>query len=400
MRPAHIAALLLACAACADGAGGAARPPSVAVRDSAGVRIVENTGVARAPALGWRVDETPMLDLGTDAEPVLSRITGATRLADGRIVVASSGTQRLEVFDVDGRHVRSIGRKGSGPGEFRSIFHVARLAGDSLAAWDPLQGRLSIFGPGGEFVRTTTPAAVLSGPLPQVQGVLPDGRFIVAASAGGTLPAAGRAARDTAEWLLLGRSGAAAGRLGRFPGTEMIAHVDRGGMLLRPLPFGLSTATAVHGDALYVATGERYEVAVYGLDGRMRMAIRADAPRLPVAREDMAAYRRELVNLGGDAESRRREQALLEAAPYPESMPAVAGVKVDAEGSVWVQDTQRPASGAPQTWTVFGPDGILRGAVQLPPGLRVTEIGPDWVLGLALDANQGEHVRLYRLRRG
>jgi hypothetical protein len=389
--------LIASAAACADGT---AREPSASMRDSAGVRIVENTGVDAASALGWRVDEPPAVDLGGgDAEPILTQVTGATRLSDGSIVVASAGTHRLEVFAADGGHVRSIGREGEGPGEFRSIFFVGRLAGDTIAAWDPLLGRLSVFGPGGELVRVANPGPVLDAPFPRVHGVLPDGRFVVAAGGGG-VPVPGRAARDTLDWLLLDPAGATAARLGRFPGAEQIAHVDGTGMLLRPLPFGLSTVAAVHGDALYVASGDRYEVSVYGMDGAVRTRIRGDRPRLAVTRRDIEAYRRELVTIGGDAAARRRQAELLDAAPYPETMPALTGLEVDAEGNVWVQDSQPPGEDAPQTWTVFAPDGRLRGTVLLPHGLRVAEIGPGWILALALDADGGEHVRLYRIHKG
>lgn len=337
---------------------------------------------------------------GGDREPILTQVTGATRLADGSIVVASSGTHRLEVFAADGRHLRSIGREGDGPGEFRSIFFVGRLAGDSIAAWDPLLGRLSVFGPGGEYARSASPAPALGSPFPRVQGLLPDGRFIVAAGGGGAVPSPGKASRDTLDWLLLDRAGATATRLGRFAGTEQIAHADGRGMLVRPLPFGLSTAAAVHGDALYVAGGERYEVSVFGMDGTLRMRIRGDRPRLRVTRQDIKAYRRELVTLGGDAAAQRRQAELLDAAPYPDAMPALAGLEVDTEGNVWVQESRRPGTDAPQTWTVFAPNGSIRGTVQLPHGLRVTEIGPDWILALAVDADEGEHVQLFRLRKG
>jgi hypothetical protein len=222
----------------------------------------------------------------------------------------------------------------------------------------------------------------------------------VAAGGGVAVPSPGKASRDTLDWLLLDRAGAIAARLGRFPGTEQVAQADGRGMLVRPLPFGLSTVADVHGDALYVAGGERYEVSVFGMDGRLRMRIRGDRPRLPVTRTDIEAYRRELVTVGGDAAAKRRQAELLDAAPYPETMPALTGLEVDTEGNVWVQESRRPGTDAPQAWIVFAPDGSVRGTVHLSHGLRVTEIGPDWILALALDADEGERVQLYRLRKG
>jgi hypothetical protein len=102
--------------------------------------------------------------------------------------------------------------------------------------------------------------------------------------------------------------------LGRFPGTEQIATVDDAGMLIRPLPFGRTTAAAVHGGALYVASGDRYEVSVYMPGARLRSRIRGDRARLPVTAADVEAYRRELVTIGGprDGRAERRLAQMLD----------------------------------------------------------------------------------------
>jgi hypothetical protein len=377
--------------------------PSVAVRDSAGVRIVENRGVDALPALAWRVDEAPLVDIGGEGGPALHQVTDACRLADGRIVVASSGTQQLHVFTADGQPLRALGRDGDGPGEFRSIFFVGCMPGDSVAAWDPLSYRLSVFDPGGGFARSVTPAASSGAPLPRVLGLLPGGRFVVTVSNGAPrIPQPGRSARDTVEFRVVDASGAAAGSLGRFPGTEQIALVDATGMLMRPLPFGQTTVAAVHGGALYVGHGDRYEVSVHQPGAGVRTRIRGDRARLPVTDDDVDAYRRETVTIGGTRDGRGERQLaeLLEAAPYPEQMPALADVKVDASGNVWVQETRRPGDAGAETWTVHSAKGAALGTVAVPRGVRVRQIGPDWILGLALDEGGAEHVRLHRLRRG
>lgn len=381
---------------------GRAVEPSVAARDSAGVRIVENRGMDALPALAWRVDEAPSADIGGEGGPALHQVTDACRLADGRIAVASSGTQQLIVFGADGGHLRSIGRDGEGPGEFRSIFFVGCMPGDSVAAWDPLSYRLSVFDPAGGFARAVTPGASSGSPLPRVLGLLPGGRFVATVSTGAAgIPQPGQSTRDTVDFRVVDASGAAAGSLGRFPGTEQIAHVDGTGMLMRPLPFGQTTVAAVHGGALYVGHGDRYEVSVIPPGGGPRTRIRGDRARLPVTDADVAAYRRELVSIGThDARSERKLADLLDAAPYPERMPALAGIEVDAAGNVWVQETRRPGQAGAETWTVHSPDGAALGTVALPRGLRVTQIGPDWILGLAFDDTGAERVRLHRLRRG
>ena len=65
---------------------------------------------------------------------------------------------------------------------------------------------------------------------------------------------------------------------------------------------------------------------------------------------------------------------------------------------MWVADYQ-PDPMAPATWNVFGTAGSWLAIVDVPAGLRVTDIGEDWLLGLARDSLDVEHVHLYTLRR-
>lgn len=53
----------------------------------------------------------------------------------------------------------------------------------------------------------------------------------------------------------------------------------------------------------------------------------------------------------------------------------------------------------PVEWHVFHPDGNLLGTVRTPAGLRVLEIGADYVLGVARDGLDVEQVLVYGLSR-
>lgn len=80
-------AALLLMAAC----GGSPGAPEVTVRDSAGIEIVEVTGLPSQP-VGWRISCEPRVVIGgdaTDEKSELYRVSGAARRSDGRIVVAN-----------------------------------------------------------------------------------------------------------------------------------------------------------------------------------------------------------------------------------------------------------------------------------------------------------------------
>ncbi len=126
----------LCCAAIVVGACTSAdRPSTEAVtRDSAGIAIVENVAVSRGTA-AWRFVEPPVVELGVlEGQPAhqFSQVVGATRLSDGRIAVADGGSKELRFFDTNGRHLVSVGGPGEGPGEFRFLYSLDRLPGDTL----------------------------------------------------------------------------------------------------------------------------------------------------------------------------------------------------------------------------------------------------------------------------
>jgi hypothetical protein len=372
--------------------------PSTSVRDSAGITIVENRGDASQAALGWKLGAAPTVDIGgggAAAGPY--RVVEATRLGDGRIVVASAGSNALDLYAPTGEHLRTVGRPGGGPGEFQALFWVGRLPGDSIAAWDASLGRLSVFSPAGDFVRAVTPRSSL-GLFPLAAGVLGDGRVLIAVrSASAGLGSGIRVQRDDVSYVALASDGSVQ-PVGRFPGTEMLLSSVGGGLLMRPLPFGRQTVAAARGERVYVGTGDAFELRAYEPGRGLRAIIRAQHQPVPVTATEVRDYQRTLVTLGaeGDARLRRQQAEMLEKAPYPKAMPPFTDLKVDPDGNLWTRGPTPPAA-SDARWTVFSPDGRIRGIVTVPAGLTVREIGRDWVLGTVLDDDEVEHVRVYTL---
>ena len=82
--------------------------------------------------------------------------------------------------------------------------------------------------------------------------------------------------------------------------------------------------------------------------------------------------------------------------PFPETMPAYESDWItDEDGNLWVPEykllTEQPSS------AVFDPEGRFLGVVDTPVGGRITDIGPDFVLGVWTGEMETEQVRMYRL---
>lgn len=84
----------------------------------------------------------------------------------------------------------------------------------------------------------------------------------------------------------------------------------------------------------------------------------------------------------------------------PATLPSYADLLGDGGGRLWLREFLLPDEQARgERWTVFDADGRMLGTVATPAGLRVTEIGADYVLGVWKDEEDVEHVRLHRLVR-
>ena len=103
----------IALAACSGGSE-ATQALSSEVRDSAGVRIVENQAPIPDSRLAWEISIEPTLSIGAlEGEEAyqLFQVVTATRLTDGRVLVANRGTSEIRVFDASGTYLDTWGRR-------------------------------------------------------------------------------------------------------------------------------------------------------------------------------------------------------------------------------------------------------------------------------------------------
>lgn len=175
--------------ACGEGSAEAAREGG---RDSIRVRVVEHPASEWDRAPVWTLDAEPILSIGVaDGGPEyeLANVTGALRLDDGTVVVASAISGEIRFYDAAGVHLRSVGRRGGGPGEYRNASIVSRYGADSLLVWDTMLRRGTLLGREGTLGRTF-PAPDVKGSVVPI-GVFGDGSLVGPVSVGfgrGDLP--------------------------------------------------------------------------------------------------------------------------------------------------------------------------------------------------------------------
>ena len=372
----------------------------VVVEDSAGVTVVTNDPPAPDSRLPWQFGAQPSLSIGSvtsgDADE-LFQVQDAMRLADGRIVIANSGSREIRVFNADGAHAGTWGRRGEGPGEFTyGPSAVALWPGDSIAALNPGGRRLSLFDMNGNHGRDVAFDASLS----NANDLLPDGKIVTSSvMLEPETPESSNLVRYITEWAVLDADGTPHASLGEFLVTEdwTIRRPDGSIEGSSPHPFGRRTSTAVWGKLVAIGVQDSYEIKAFAADGSLVRIVRRNGdPESPTQEDLDALFDRMLGNVPGEA--RAGAMSMLEGMPLVDSYPAFEEIVSDLAGYLWVREYRMPGEGE-AVWTVFDSEGRIEGLVETPPRLNIFEIGEDYVLGLAMDEMGVEYVQLWALDR-
>lgn len=344
-------------------------------------------------APGWSIDAQPAFEIGEEeGEPHLlfSRIAGATRLSDGRIVVGDGASNQLRFFDADGAYLFSVGREGQGPGEFEYLRALGRCAGDSLSAFD-LNHQMSTFDAEGNFHRRIV--------------FRPDGRtpYGLACGRAGVVVMIGWGARAFAPTdrftqsrspvLLADREGNVLSELGDYLASERLN--DPGGS--RPHPFGRATVLGVASDRVYVGSSERFAFDVFDLQGNRLRTLEGPPVDLTVRPEHMEAYRAEVLATARP-EARPAWEREFANMPMVDALPAYSDLLIDPLDLLWVKRFPLPGDSV-FTWVILSPDAQHLGTLSTPRDHTLREVGADYLLVTVKDELDVERVRLYTLRR-
>ena len=396
-----VALAALACQQDARQQEGPSGLPSL-IRDSAGIRITENGRPPEGSRLPWRIGPEPTMSIGKleGEEPYLLHWAGGVaRLSDGRIMVGNYGSSEVRMFDGSGGHMASWGGQGEGPGEFMSLSHVAPWPGDSIVAWYSSGLGISVFDSDGNygrsFVLQSGEAEVWRRPRP------------VAVRAGGTiLSIRDPEDADTAVVEIWDADGALYASLGTHPSTPRIVTAnERGNRELKPIAYARELVRGLWGDLVVLSPTDRYEIRAYRDDGALARIVRREHDlRAPVP-ADLESYIEWQVGITASIPGLPEEhldgmRQSLAGTPLAETFPAFSRVISDAAGNLWVQEYDFPREERPAPlWTVFDQEGRVLGFIETPKGLRIGQIGEDYILGHYQDELEVEYVQVWPLER-
>jgi hypothetical protein len=383
-------ALLLSSGCGGEGANGAT---AVVVRDSAGITIVESPAELAERDAGWTVASEPELSVGVvegDDVYQLFRIQGAAQLGDGTLVVVNGGTQELRFYDPAGRHVRTVGGRGAGPGEFQFPRLVAARP-DSFVVSDMGNNRYTFHDASGAVSRSVTPTGFVS----STHGWLGGDRVLVSRNSAS-------AGLDTPEGVMPNHTTFTVADIGtgttsivaELPGERVFMANTGSQISFTSVPYDGRPSAAGGEGGVYLTPGRIPEIHLYDSSGelvRIQRVLRSPRP-LSQAEFDRTVATR--VDQASTPELKIEMRRRYDRMPTPETIPEFSWLLIDDTGHLWARRFSDSTM-----WSVFDPAGHAVGTVTLPRGLGVQQIGADFILASRRDDLGVEYVVRYALTR-
>jgi hypothetical protein len=344
----------------------------------------------------WTVDPTIALGVA-DGDPIheFGRVMNALKLSDGHIAVADYGNTEVRVFNQNGTHALTLGRRGNGPGEFPFLTRLAVLRGDTILAGGAV--RINKYTADGKVVANyTMDWTLVDRPPFRVETIFPltDSRYLLhLIQSGRTISDEMR--RTQGLYIVWRGSLEDSDTLGFFPGLEQITiSADNEAIPLFPA----YTARAIHRDWIVLADLGSDSVLRYDVKrGRSRW-IKLPLVRQPVSDSALAVAEAAACTSASAGPERARCEAALRRLPPQTHYPEMADIAVDTLGNVWVRTHPALQRGFAE-WRVFDEDGIAIARIALPASLRITQIGLDYLVGFITDDLGVHRVVEYELER-
>lgn len=403
----------------------------VSVRDSTGVRIVENRAPGWGETGGWRLDTVPRLTLGSTGlagsgaagsdgtgsdEVFFQEIVGVRLLGGGRLAVLDAGDATLRIFGADGVERERWGRFGEGPEEFQGPGALMALPEDTLVVWDAPSTSLVRIVPGRGFV-ARTPLIRVDGVQLRRPSMAADGRVLMPGFAwpAGSGEQDPGIYRGTAPVMVHAASGSSVDTLVLRPARQVLVAEIMGRSLVGDAPFaadlhavwagvgavpGSDGAAVGDGTPVRAGRGEwQWQVDIVGVDGA-RQVWRGPAGGLELTEDDRDWYLEQLAARATSAQERAMLGQMERALTWPATRPAWSELRRDDTGHLWLRIGRHlPPTAASYRWRILSPEGRWLGDLELPPAFEPWHLTADAVVGVRTDGLGVQRVQVYGLQR-
>lgn len=357
-----------------------------------GAGACRDTDAAPAVGLAWQSVAAPSCSLTSVASSgpdlTLTRVEGLDVDSRGRIYLADPRQGGVRVLAPDGQPLRTIGRPGRGPGEFKYVRSVQILPGDSLLVYDVELYRLSVFAPdSGKIAYDRNLASTSTGTPPNWVEKLPGQRALFATHRKPYVAGA-RAADDhnrtQAVRLLEWDGRTRQDSVLVLPVLQPLIVRNGGAVGATSNPFARPGLVRLGPDGkIYYGWGDSIAIAIHSLDGQQVGGFSLPFAGPGVTNRDVDAATEDMDKVFGRALRKS----------VPERWPAFRSFVVDDEGRIWLG--LLAPNGQPTRWTAFSETGAPICSAALPANVDVRLIRGGKAYAVATDEADVPQIQVY-----
>jgi len=323
-----------------------------------GIEYIHNTGTPLHPDKSVTFEEE--LSIGGEEYDMLSQPRSFIIDKEGSIFISDYQDQAIKVFDSNGDFIKTIGRKGEGPGEFAYLGSQTFLPDGRLLAMDSMTMRLNLFDPEGTYL-TSYHWTQRSGHL----------QYATDSTCVMTKYIFGEGKDPMAERKLFIKKydfeGNEIHTLGEFKTEEMKTHTESGSGG-RSVILGISVPHSPHSifaadqawPCLYHCVNDKYVIEVFDDDGKVIRRFDRPYKPLPFTDEDAKEFRSRYENSTMEG-LKKKVQGM--------AMPAVKTITpqilVDDVGNLWVEtfEQREEEESVFTAYDIFNPDGYYEAKI-------------------------------------
>ena len=329
------------------------------------------------PAKGSPNRLIPRLDLiigksNGDENYIFSDLRSIQVDNEGNIFALDSKECKIKVFDKDGKHLRSFGKKGPGPGEWQVPSRMHLTPDGKLSILDTGNNRIAFYSPRGECLSEISTARW------QFLQLRIDSRSNI-----------------YADNLAFSDKGVSQKLLKFDPGLNLLATVAENQSDMKLPRINLMTDRFVYdiiqGDNLAWAYTTRYEIQIMNLDSKMIRKIVKDYEPIIITEKDKKEIIEERYGEGGPP-----QLIILE---FPKHFYPIYSIVVDDKGQFYVRTHEKDSKGN-YVIDVFNNEGVYSAKFSLPTVDTLSAIKQDKLYCLVEENEEGiPQVKRYHLER-
>jgi hypothetical protein len=374
------------------------------------------------PGIATLVEEVSIGVADGSEEYMLGEIADIALGRDGSIYVLDRQVPAIRHYDAQGKFSRNIGRRGQGPGEFRSMSGIAIARDGHLLLWDTGNWRINVYSPTGDILPQITTPSGSSG-----NSMATYSRALMVDTAGRLITRKVVFSRDMMHstlWLRFTPDGALIDTIAAPPSPYEVAKVSATSgrfSTSNEVPFAPRRFVAMSPlGSMIAGFSNRYAFEIHQ-QGRPVVSVRRDVKAEPVSRSERAEERKKV-----EDQMRKTDPTWSWNGPdIPDTKPFYHDLQVAVDGRIWVPiipevsarvggissggggvgpATNRPRVEGPPPppprpalYDVFEPDGLYIGQVQVPARVSSVVRRGDQVWAVAVDENDVPRLKRYRI---